>query len=106
MRFAGKHLFVNTDAQDGTLTAEVLDERGQVVEGLTAADCVAVRVDKTKVAVTWKKADLGSVAGKVVKLRFHLKSARLFAFWVSAQASGASGGYVAAGGPGLTNRDG
>jgi hypothetical protein len=105
VRFSGKHLFVNADAKDGELTAEVLDERGQVIEGLTAADCIPARADKTRQAVTWKKADLGAIAGKVVQLRFHLKSARLFAFWVSAQATGASNGYVAAGGPGLTNRD-
>jgi hypothetical protein len=33
-----------------------------------------------------------------------LKKASLYAFWVSRDASGASQGYVAAGGPGLTNR--
>jgi len=37
-----------------------------------------------------------------VRLRFHLRSGRLYAFWVSPDASGASGGYVAAGGPGFT----
>lgn len=49
--------------------------------------------------------DLAAAAGKPVRLRFHLKKARLFAFWVSGSKAGASGGYVAAGGPGLTNRD-
>lgn len=37
-----------------------------------------------------------------VKFRFHLKKSRLFAFWVSPEKSGASHGYVAAGGPGFT----
>ena len=49
---------------------------------------------------------LAVVAGKPVRFRFSLKNAKLFAFWVSKQKTGESGGYVAAGGPGLTNRDG
>ncbi|HKI32020.1 MAG TPA: hypothetical protein VKA46_09130 [Gemmataceae bacterium] len=102
VRFAGKHLFVNADVPDGELTAEVLDERGQVVAGLARADCVPARADKTLQAVTWKDGDLAKVAGKTVKFRFHLKDGRLFAFWVSPDKSGASHGYVAAGGPGLT----
>jgi hypothetical protein len=38
---------------------------------------------------------------KTVKFRFHLKRGSLYAFWVSPDKSGASHGYVAAGGPGL-----
>ena len=43
----------------------------------------------------------GKVAGKPVRLRFHLAGRRLFSFWVSPDASGASHGHVAAGGPGF-----
>lgn len=102
VRFAGKYLFVNADTSAGELTAEVLDEQGKVVEGLTRADCVPVRADRTLQAVAWKDRDLTSVAGKPVKLRFYLKSGRLYAFWVSTATSGASHGYVAAGGPGFS----
>jgi hypothetical protein len=52
--------------------------------------------------VKWKGADLSALAGKPVRLRFHLKNAQLYSFWVSAHANGASQGYVAAGGPGFT----
>jgi hypothetical protein len=106
VRFTGKHLFVNTDAKGGELTAEVLDERGRALPGLGRGDAIAVRADRTRQALTWKGGDLSRATGKAVRLRFHLKKARLFAFWVSRQVSGASGGYVAAGGPGLTDRDG
>ena len=34
--------------------------------------------------------------------RFHLKNGSLYAFWVSPDESGASHGYVGAGGPGFT----
>jgi len=102
LRFAGKYLFVNADVSSGELSAEVLDERGGAVPGLTRADCVPVSADKTLQAVTWKAGDLARVAGKVVKLRFHMKAGRLYAFWISPEKTGASHGYIAAGGPGFT----
>ncbi|HXD88099.1 MAG TPA: hypothetical protein VN641_16545, partial [Urbifossiella sp.] len=105
VKFAGQHLFVNADARGGALTVEVLDENGKVLDGLSVAECVVLRTDNTKQSVEWKAGKLSSAAGKVVRFRFHLKSARLFAFWVSKEKTGASNGYVAAGGPGLTSRD-
>ena len=58
---------------------------------------------KTSVPVRWKGADdLASLAGRPVRFRFHLRHGGLFAFWVSRDATGASHGYVAAGGPGFT----
>ena len=100
--FRGKHLFVNVDAPAGELRAEVLDEQGEVVAPFGAANCEPVRADKTRQAVTWKGADLARVAGKTVRFRFHLTNGKLYAFWVSPEATGASHGYVAAGGPGFT----
>jgi hypothetical protein len=99
VRFQGKHLFVNAAVASGELTAEVLDEHGRIVEGLARAHCVPVRADRTLQAVTWKTGELAAVAGKPVKLRFHVRGGRLYAFWVSTTKSGASHGYVAAGGP-------
>jgi hypothetical protein len=107
VRFSGKYLFVNADARGGELVAEVLDDRGRVLPGLSRTDCIAVRADKTCQAITWKEGNLAPAVGKTVKFRFCLKRAKLFAFWVSRVASGASGGFIAAGGPGLRgNLDG
>jgi hypothetical protein len=100
--FRGRHLFVNADVASGELTAEVLDGRGRVVEGLGRTDCVPVRADRTLQEVTWKAGTLAGVAGRPVKFRFHVRGGRLYAFWVSPARSGASHGYVAAGGPGLS----
>jgi hypothetical protein len=102
VRFTGKHLFVNVEAPAGELRVEVLDQRGRVVKGLSLADCMPVRADKTMQPVTWKNGSLADVAGKPVKFRFSLKRGGLYAFWVARDAKGASQGYVAAGGPGFT----
>ena len=100
--FRGKHLFVNVAAEGGELRAEVLDKDSKVIPGLTRDNCVPVRGDSTRAAVTWKGADLAKLSGQAVRFRFHLRNGELYAFWVSPEGSGASHGYVAAGGPGLT----
>ena len=103
LRFSGKHLFVNLAAPKGGLRAEVLDQEGRVLEPFTRANCTPVTSDLTLAEVKWNGAkDLSSVSGKPVRFRVHLRDGSLYAFWVSPDGSGASHGYVAAGGPGLT----
>lgn len=103
VRFNGKHLFVNAGARGGELTVDVLDSKGRVVKKFSRGNCLPVTADKTLQPVRWKGGDdLSRLAGKSVKFRFHLKNARLYAFWVSPDRGGASHGYVAAGGPGYT----
>jgi hypothetical protein len=102
MTFRSKYLFANVAAERGELRVEVLDKDGQVIGGLTRDNCVPVRGDNTRAAVKWKGADLAKLPGQAVRFRFHLKNGELYAFWVSPESTGASHGYVAAGGPGLT----
>jgi hypothetical protein len=45
--------------------------------------------------------DLSPLAGRPVRFRFSLQRGALYAFWVSPSASGASRGFVGAGGPGF-----
>lgn len=102
VRFTGRHCFVNLAAPAGELRVEVLAADGSVIAPFTKTACVAVTGDSTIQPVTWRGAnDLSALAGKPVRFRFHLRQGQLYAFWVSAQDSGASGGYVAAGGPGF-----
>lgn len=102
LRFTGRHLFVNARVLQRDLRVEVLREGGDVVAGFSAADCVPVEGDSTRHRVRWKGADnLGAFAGTPVRLRFLLDAGELYSFWVSREPSGASGGYTAAGGPGL-----
>ena len=103
LRFRGQHCFVNVQDPKGELRLEILDRDGQVMPPFSRANCVPVRADRTAQPVQWKgAADLAAVAGQALKFRFHLTEGKLYAFWVSPERSGASHGYIAAGGPGLT----
>ena len=100
IRFGGQYLFINADASHGEIRAEAQDEHGAVLPGYSLADCVPFHGDATRQRLTWNNApDLGGLRGKVVRLRFEIKNAAIYAFWVSPDAAGASHGYVAAGGP-------
>jgi hypothetical protein len=105
--FRGKYPFVNVDAPQGELRVELLDDRGEPIAPFTRDNCLPVHGDHTLAPVYWRgAADCSAAAGRNVRFRFHLKRGRLYAFWVSPDASGASYGYVAAGGAGFTtNRD-
>ena len=80
---------------------EVLDQAGRVLPGYGAERCVAVTGNGTRMKVAWNGATLSALAGETVRFRFRIDRGRLYSFWVSATPSGASGGYVGAGGPGF-----
>ncbi len=100
--FRGKHLFVNVAAAKGQLQAEILDFNGKPIDRFALSDCEPLSADKTLVQVKFRGTDdLSSLAGHAVRFRFRLRNGSLYSFWVSPDASGASNGYVAAGGPGF-----
>ena len=103
VRFSGKHLFVNLAAPAGELRVEMLDAAGKTIAPYTAATCVPVHGDSTSARVVWSGApDLAALANRPVRFRFQVTNGALYAFWVSSETTGASQGYVAAGGPGFT----
>lgn len=103
LRFTGSHLFVNANAHGGELTAELLGADGKVLPGFARRECRPVRADGTCQKVSWSPGgDLTALRNRPVILRFHGRRTQLFAFWISPDPSGASHGYVAAGGPGFT----
>jgi hypothetical protein len=103
VRFRGSFLFVNVEGSDGELGAEILDESGSAIEPFSRDNSEVIRGDSTRAQLSWNGAEnLSALAGQPVRFRFHLRNARLFAFWVSPDRSGASHGYVAAGGPGFS----
>ncbi len=99
--FDGSHLFVNVDCSQGELKAEILDENNKVIGPFSAKNSVAVRSNKTLQAITWKGAgNLSELKNKPVRFRFYLTNGKLYSFWVSPYKTGASYGYIGAGGPG------
>jgi Concanavalin A-like lectin/glucanases superfamily/Chitobiase/beta-hexosaminidase C-terminal domain/Viral BACON domain len=101
--FSGGHLFVNVNDPQGALQVEVLDSDGNVIVPFTKQNSAVVSVNNTQQEVTWNgTGDLSSLAGRPVRFRFYLTSGQLYSFWVSKNSNGASGGYLAAGGPGFT----
>ena len=103
VRFRGNRLFVNVDSVSGFLAVEILDAADRIIPSFSRTNCLPVHLDSTQSEIRWKTApDLSGVAGSGVKVRFYLRNARLYSFWVSSHPSGASNGYVAAGGPGFT----
>jgi len=102
IRFHGKYLFVNADVPRGELRVEILDENQQLIAPFSQENCVPLSRDATIAQVRWTGTnDLSKLAGQAVRFRFTMKRGSLYAFWVSPDASGASYGYVAAGGPGF-----
>ncbi len=101
--FSGSRLFVNCHCPHGELRAEILDEHDKPIEPFRLEACVPMRVDKTLQSVAWKAGgDLARLNGRPVKFRFRLIDGSLYSFWVARDRSGASHGYVGAGGPGFS----
>jgi hypothetical protein len=101
VRFSGAHAFVNADVT-GEIKAEVIGADGRAIDGFTLDRSRPVTGNGTRLVMTWTGSSLARLAGTPVRFRFHLKQARLYAFWVSRSERGESGGYVAAGGPGFS----
>lgn len=100
--FTGDRLFVNANTVGAELRVAVLHENGEPVEGCTAEQCVPFVGNSTCAEVRWKDENaLAALKGQPVRFEFQMDRGALFAFWVTASSTGASGGYLAAGGPGL-----
>ena len=59
----------------------ILDEKGSELRGFGLADCDPVIEDATSYLVSWRKnSDVSGIAGKVVRLKFQMLNAKLYAF--------------------------
>ena len=78
----GSTLWVNADAADGELLVEVLDENGDPLDNWSRAVVVPVTEGGVRQAVSWNSAgNLENLKGELVRLRFILRNAELYAFW-------------------------
>ncbi|MBW3542373.1 MAG: hypothetical protein KY476_19065 [Planctomycetes bacterium] len=83
-RLDGSAVEVNVDATNGTFAMEVLDAAGKPLPGYTAGDAMQYEnVDNLRLRPCWRNADdLSPLKGRMVRLRFHLRHARLYAFQI------------------------
>ncbi len=79
--FIGDTLVVNANAAGGSLTVEALDAEGKAIEGFGIADCTPITTDSVRHVLKWKdNPDCHLLQARPIKLRFHLKNAKLYAF--------------------------
>ena len=79
--FSGKALELNfSTSAAGSIRVEIQNPDGKPHAGFALADCPEIIGDKIERIVAWKGGgDVGSLAGKTVRLRFAMKDADLFA---------------------------
>ncbi|MBI4605401.1 MAG: hypothetical protein HY721_25840 [Planctomycetes bacterium] len=81
-RLEGDRLEVNADARDGRAIVEVLDGDGDPIEGFARSDAEPLHgMDGLRLRPRWSgKESLDTLVGRLVRLRFHLENAKLYAF--------------------------
>lgn len=103
-----KYLFVNTNTSEGSLRAEIIDSYGNVLDGYSMENCIAVTDNTAKTRISWEGGgDLSALRGKKFSIRFSLENGELYSFWLSPDENGKSGGEIAAGyvGEGISNEN-
>lgn len=82
VRFQGDALRLNIDTSaGGAAWVELLDQAGKPIPEFSRADALPICGNSVRLPVRWKgDADLGKLAGKPVRLRFHLRDCDLYAF--------------------------
>jgi hypothetical protein len=80
--FSGTHLVLNVNASaTGACNVEILDEQGHPLPGYSLGNCDEVSGNHLEKTVSWEgKTDLSSLHGRAVRLRFAMRSCKMFAF--------------------------
>ena len=82
LRFDGSRLELNVDTgATGFIQVGILNEQGEPLPGFTADDCVYINGNFITTPVEWlgQGQDVSQLAGKVVRLEFRGRGAKLFA---------------------------
>lgn len=77
----GSHLFVNAEFKKGRLGVEVLDVKGQVIQGYDLESSQIEKQDAVKLAIRWKNTE-ALPADTPIRLRVHLENGDLFSYHV------------------------
>jgi len=81
LTFAGSELLMNySTSAVGSVRVEIQDQEGTPIPGFTLADCPEIYGDAIEEVVKWKSgSDVSALTGQVVRLRFVMKDADLYA---------------------------
>ena len=81
MTFSGSALYVNySTSAAGGIAVELTDEQGRALPGFTAGQCNLLIGNEINRKVSWEgNPDLKAISGKVVRVRFMMKDADLYA---------------------------
>ena len=81
LTFSGSRLSLNfATSAAGTIRVEIQNPDGTPIEGFSLDDCAEIFGDSIDRSVTWNSGDLTTLAGKPIRLRFHLADADLYSF--------------------------
>lgn len=80
----GTSIRINLDAADGELRAEILDQECKApLPGFSLGESRTLRADNLESGLEWTSGkDTASLAGRIVRIHFVLRRARLYAFWL------------------------
>jgi len=76
----GGPLLVNADASSGELKARITDELRRPIEGFEYEACEPFLGDAVRHELRWNGRSLHDLAGRTIRIDFHLHDADLFAF--------------------------
>lgn len=87
LKFTGKQLRLNySTSAVGLVQVEVQDSAGRAFPGFELDNCQEHYGDKIDGSISWQsKGDLQSLAGKVIRLKFVMNDADLYAFRFAAE---------------------
>ena len=82
LKLDGSALEVNVDASKGECLVEILDSHEEPIPAFSRAEARPLRrIDGAHLRAAWNgKRDLSSLAGRDIRLKFHLRNACLYAF--------------------------
>ena len=82
LRLNNNNLYVNADASTGGIRAEIVDEFGRAISPFSLTNCEAIASDSIRHPLRWRgTSSLASLGDREVQLRFHIRNAKLYAFW-------------------------
>lgn len=85
LAFTGRQLKVNASLEnEGRLKVEILDASGRPLPGFTFSEADEIRGDQLSAVARWRSDHhVKELAGRKIRLRFHLKGGDLYAYWFS-----------------------